>query len=179
MPRHAPGGVCVNHYYYHQTYPQTPDSSLAIGAGSTTPSLLAQSLPVLDTEPAPCPDTGAGIQMGGGARPFRVSQLWKGPTLDIRNPPPNNRTPVEALREAPAPAEAATPSSGGGSGISGQSHLELVGAPSIVTPAKAGVQRGSWEALPKLALSEMRLPCIGGPNLTIGRTTFELWLGNP
>ena len=41
----------------------------------------------------------------------------------------------------------------------GQSHLELVGAPSIVTPAKAGVQRGSWEALPKLALSEMRLPC--------------------
>ena len=35
-----------------------------------------------------------------------------------RNPPPNSRTLVGALREAPAPAEAAIPSSGGGSGPS-------------------------------------------------------------
>ena len=42
----------------------------------------------------------------------------------------------------------------------GQSHLELVVTSSIVTPAKAGVQRGSWEAVPKLALSEMRLPWV-------------------
>ena len=33
----------------------------------------------------------------------------------------------------------------------------------MVTPAKARVQRKSWEALPKLALSEMRLPCQGAP----------------
>ena len=38
------------------------------------------------------------------------------PSLD-RNPPSNNRTPVGAHREAPAPADTATPSSGGGSGL--------------------------------------------------------------
>ena len=55
-----------------------PPGKPVVGATLVVACPLALA-PYSDTEPAPCPDTGAGIQVRGGARPFHVSQLWKGP----------------------------------------------------------------------------------------------------